>query len=216
MLEILIVEDEAPIRDLLSMNLTRAGYHCTAAADGRQAAILLETHTYDLILLDIMLPEVNGYELLDYIRPMGIPVIFLTSKTAVDDRVKGLLAGAEDYITKPFAMAELQARMEVVLRRFHKVDSRLTYDNMEIDVESRKVMTPEGPVSLTPKEFDLLVLLVRNRGVALFRSRIFQIVWESDFEGDTRTLDLHIQRLRKKLHLEDRLKTVYRVGYRLD
>ena len=163
-----------------------------------------------------MLPEVNGYELLDYIRPMGIPVIFLTARTAVDDRVKGLLAGAEDYITKPFAMAELQARMEVVLRRFHKVDSRLAYDNMEIDVESRKVMTPEGPVSLTPKEFDLLVLLVRNRGVALFRSRIFQIVWESDFEGDTRTLDLHIQRLRKKLHLEDRLKTVYRVGYRLD
>lgn len=110
-----------------------------------------------------MLPEVNGYELLDYIPSNGNSVIFLTAKTAVDDRVKGLLAGAEDYITKPFAMAELQARMEVVLRRFHKVDSRLTYDNMEIDVESRKVMTPEGPVSLTPKEFDLLVLLVRNR-----------------------------------------------------
>lgn len=216
MLEVLIVEDEAPIRDLLSMNLTRAGYHCTTAADGLEAATLLESHTYDLALLDIMLPKVNGYELLEYIRPMGIPVIFLTAKTTVDDRVKGLLAGAEDYLTKPFAMAELQARMEVVLRRFHKVDSRLTYEDMVIDIDSRQVTTPEGPVALTPKEFDLFVLLVRNRGVALFRSRIFQIVWEADIEGDTRTLDLHIQRLRKKLHLEDKLKTVYRIGYRLD
>ena len=216
MLEVLIVEDEKPIRELLVMSLTKAGYDCTEAADGLAAANLLENHTYDLALLDIMLPKVNGYELLEYIRPVGIPVIFLTAKNTVDDRVKGLLAGAEDYIVKPFAMAELLARMEVVLRRFHKVDSHLSYDDYEIDLDSRKVTGPEGEIALTPKEFDLFVLLVRNRGVALFRSRIFQIIWETDLDGDSRTLDLLIQRLRKKLQLGERLKTVYRIGYRLD
>ena len=216
MLEVLIVEDEKPIRELLVMSLTKAGYDCTEAADGLAAANLLENHTYDLALLDIMLPKVNGYELLEYIRPVGIPVIFLTAKNTVDDRVKGLLAGAEDYIVKPFAMAELLARMEVVLRRFHKVDSHLSYDDYEIDLDSSKVTGPEGEIALTPKEFDLFVLLVRNRGVALFRSRIFQIIWETDLDGDSRTLDLHIQRLRKKLQLGERLKTVYRIGYRLD
>ncbi len=216
MLEILIVEDEKAIRELLVMNLTRAGYHCTEAADGMTAANLLERHTYDLALLDIMLPKINGYELLEYIRPLHIPVIFLTAKNTVDDRVKGLLAGAEDYLVKPFAMAELLARMEVVLRRFHKVDSHLQYDEYQIDLDSRRVLGPQGEVALTPKELDLFVLLVRNRGVALFRSRIFQIVWDTEWEGDSRTLDLHIQRLRKKLQLGDRLKTVYRVGYRLD
>jgi len=216
MLELLIVEDEKPIRELLVMNLTKAGYHCTEAADGLDAADLLEQRTYDLALLDIMLPRVNGYELLEYIRPMGIPVIFLTAKAAVDDRVKGLLSGAEDYMIKPFAIPELLARVEVVLRRFHKVDARLEYEDLVIDVESRQVTGAEGAVPLTPKEFDLFVLLLRNRGVALFRSRIFQIIWESDYEGDSRTLDLHIQRLRKKMHLEEQLKTVYRIGYRLD
>ena len=125
---ILIVEDERPIRQLLAMSLNKAGYHCTEAADGITAANLLEKNSYDLALLDIMVPKINGYELLEYIRPLKIPVIFLTAKNTVDDRVKGLLAGAEDYIVKPFAMAELFARMEVVLRRFHKVDSCLWYD----------------------------------------------------------------------------------------
>ena len=216
MLEILIVEDEQPIRELLTMSLTKAGYHCTEAADGAAAASLLEKNTYDLALLDIMMPKINGYELLEYMQPLKIPVIFLTAKNTVDDRVRGLLAGAEDYIVKPFAMAELLARMEVVLRRFHKVDSCLEYDEYQIDLDSHRVLGPQGEVPLTPKEMDLFALLVRNRGVALFRSRIFQIVWETEFEGDSRTLDLHVQRLRKKLHLEDRLKTVYRIGYRLD
>ena len=180
MLEILIVEDEKAIRELLVMNLTRAGYHCTEAADGMTAANLLERHTYDLALLDIMLPKINGYELLEYIRPLHIPVSFLTAKNTVDDRVKGLLAGAEDYLVKPFAMAELLARMEVVLRRFHKVDSHLQYNEYQIDLDSRRVLGPQGEVALTPKELDLFVLLVRNRGVALFRSRIFQIVWDTE------------------------------------
>lgn len=216
MAHILVVEDEKPIRELLRMNLLDAGYECTCAADGREAAALLEEHTYDLALLDIMLPYVNGYELLEYTKPLDIPVIFLTAKAAVDDRVKGLTGGAEDYIVKPFAIAELLARVEVVLRRYNKAEGVLKYQEWTIDMESRTVTSDKETVHLTPKEYELFVLFVRNQGVALFRNRIFQMIWETDYVEDTRTLDLHIQRLRKKLHLEDRLKTIYRIGYRLE
>ena len=216
MAHILVVEDEKPIRELLRMNLLDAGYECTCAADGREAASLLEEHTYDLALLDIMLPYVNGYELLEYTKPLDIPVIFLTAKAAVDDRVKGLTGGAEDYIVKPFAIAALLARVEVVLRRYNKAEGVLKYQEWTIDMESRTVTSDTETVHLTPKEYELFVLFVRNQGVALFRNRIFQMIWETDYVEDTRTLDLHIQRLRKKLHLEDRLKTIYRIGYRLE
>ena len=158
----------------------------------------------------------NGYELLEYTKPMEIPVIFLTAKAAVDDRVKGLTGGAEDYIVKPFAIAELLARVEVVLRRYHKSAGVLRYQEWTIDMESRTVSSDKETVHLTPKEYELFVLFVRNQGVALFRNRIFQMIWETDYVEDTRTLDLHIQRLRKKLQLEDRLKTIYRIGYRLE
>ncbi len=216
MAHILIVEDEKPIRELLRLNMLEAGYECTCAADGLQATELLENHTYDLAILDIMLPYVNGYELLEYTKPSGTPVIFLTAKAAIDDRVKGLTAGAEDYIVKPFAIAELLARIEVILRRYHKSAEILKYDEWSIDTESRTVTSADETVHLTPKEYELFVLFVRNRGVALFRNRIFQMIWETDYVEDTRTLDLHIQRLRKKLHLEERLKTIYRIGYRLE
>ena len=216
MAHILVVEDEKPIRELLRMNLLDAGYEVTTAADGLQASELLEDHTYDLCLFDIMLPYVNGYELLEYTKPTGIPVIFLTAKAAVDDRVKGLTGGAEDYIVKPFAIAELLARVEVVLRRYNKAAGTLKYQEWTIDLESRTVTSDTETVHLTPKEYELFVMFVRNQGVALFRNRIFQMIWETDYVEDTRTLDLHIQRLRKKLHLEDRLKTIYRIGYRLE
>ncbi len=216
MAHILVVEDEKPIRELLRMNLTEAGYTCTCAADGLEAAALLEDHTYDLALFDIMLPGVNGYELLEYTKPLEIPVIFLTAMAAVDDRVRGLTGGAEDYIVKPFAIAELLARVEVVLRRYNKSAGTLRYHEWLIDTESRSVSTDGEPIHLTPKEYELFVLFVRNQGVALYRNRIFQMIWETDYVDDTRTLDLHIQRLRKKLHLEDRLKTIYRIGYRLE
>ncbi|MBR5474479.1 MAG: response regulator transcription factor, partial [Lachnospiraceae bacterium] len=137
MAHILVVEDEKPIRELLRMNLLEAGYECTCAADGLAAAALLEDHTYDLALLDIMLPGVNGYELLEYTKPLEIPVIFLTAMAAVDDRVRGLTGGAEDYIVKPFAIAELLARVEVVLRRYNKSSGVLRYQEWTIDMESR-------------------------------------------------------------------------------
>lgn len=215
MLKILIVEDEKPISDLIQLNLKKAGYDCTAVYDGKTAADLLEDHTYDLILLDIMLPEINGYELMEYIRPMGIPVIFLTAKASLDDRMRGLTSGAEDYLVKPFEIVELLARINIVLRRYHKTEDILTFKDLTIDVSARSVTRDGQEVELTPKEFDLLLLFVRNVNIILYRDRIYETIWETDWMGDTRTLDLHVQRLRRKLGLKDDLKTVYNTGYRL-
>ena len=215
MLKILIVEDERPISDLIRMNLTRAGYACTTAYDGKAAADLLEDHTYDLILLDIMLPEINGYELMEYIRPMGIPVIFITAKNSLDDRMRGLTSGAEDYLVKPFEVVELLARINIVLRRYNKTETELTFKDRKIDVENRTVLKDGEEVELTPKEFDLLTMFVRNLNITLYRERLYESVWEAEWMGDTRTLDLHVQRLRRKLGLKDSLKSVYNTGYRL-
>jgi DNA-binding response OmpR family regulator len=215
MLKILIVEDERPISDLIRLNLTKAGYACTTAFDGKVAADLLEDHTYDLILLDIMLPEINGYELMEYIRPMGIPVIFITAKNSLDDRMRGLTSGAEDYLVKPFEVVELLARINIVLRRYNKTETELTFRNLKIDVENRTVLKDGEEVELTPKEFDLLTMFVRNLNITLYRERLYESVWETEWMGDTRTLDLHVQRLRRKLELKDCLKSVYNTGYRL-
>ncbi len=216
MIKILIVEDEKAISNLIQVNLTDAGYHCSLAYDGKTAANLLETDTYDLVLLDIMLPEINGYELMEYIKPMEIPVIFITAKADVLDRVKGLQLGAEDYITKPFEIIELLARVEVVLRRFRKSNKKIEVGDIVIDTDSRQVTKGGEIVNLTMKEYSLLLLFVRNQNIALFREIIFKRVWESDFIGDSRTVDLHVQRLRKKLGWENKIKSVYKVGYRLE
>lgn len=216
MTKILIVEDEPSIANLIYVNLSDEGYHCSCAFDGKQAADLIERQHFDLILLDIMLPEVDGYELLEYIKPLGTPVIFITAKGAVDDRIKGLKLGADDYLAKPFQIGELLARVEAVLRRYGKSEKQLTIANVNINTESRVVLVNEQPVDLTVKEFDLLVELVRNKNVALYRDRLYERVWGEDFIGETRTLDSHIQRLRKKLGWEDRIKTVFRIGYRLE
>lgn len=216
MIKILIVEDEKPISDLIAFNLSANNYACTQAFDGLEAANLLESNNYDLILLDIMLPKIDGYELLEYIKPLNIPVIFLTAKGALEDRVKGLTQGAEDYIVKPFQIVELLARINVVLRRFNKASSILEFEDILINTDT-KVATKNGKtLDLTPKEFELLALLIRNLNITLFRENIYETIWESDYYGDTRTLDLHIQRLRKKASLGTRLKTVYKVGYRLE
>ena len=163
-----------------------------------------------------MLPNVDGFELMDYIRPMDIPVIFLTAKGNVDDRVKGLRLGAEDYIVKPFAIAELLARVDTVIRRYSKADSVIEFGAVEVLTQSHLVMRRGVAVELTPKEYELLLLFLQNKNIALFRDVIFERVWEGEYTGDTRTVDLHVQRLRKKLGLEDTLKTVYKVGYRLE
>lgn len=216
MIKILIVEDETPIAELIKMSLCGEGYHCTWACDGQEAADILEEETFDLVLLDIMLPKIDGYELMEYIRLCRIPVIFLTAKTDVQDRVKGLKAGAEDYISKPFEIIELLARVEAVLRRFNKGTKCLSFDDIFIDAESRIVTKNGKAVNLTAKEFDLLLYFAQNSNKALYRSQIYAQVWNSGSLGDSRTVDLHVQRLRKKLSLEDRLVSVYKIGYRLE
>jgi len=216
MLNLLIVEDEQAIANLIYVNLSDEGYRCTCAFDGKQGADLIEKEQFDLILLDIMLPDINGYELLEYIKPLGTPVIFITAKSTVNDRIKGLRLGADDYLVKPFLIGELSARVEAVLRRYGKSEKQITVDDVFINLESRRVTKNGNPVELTVKEFDLLLVLVRNRNVALYRDKLYEKVWNEPFTGETRTLDTHIQRLRKKLDWDDRIKTVFRIGYRLE
>ncbi|MCC8022638.1 MAG: response regulator transcription factor [Clostridiales bacterium] len=216
MLHILVVEDDASISGLIEMNLRNAGYHCTCAYDGMQAADLLEDKQYDLILLDIMLPKIDGYELMEYIRPLGIPVIFLTAKGTVGDRVAGLRLGADDYLVKPFEIAELLARVESVLRRYQKTSNLIQIEDVEIDPRSRVVRKNGEEIQLTKKEYDLLLLFVQNRNIALFRDAIFERVWDSQYMGESRTVDLHVQRLRRKMGWEKKIKAVYKIGYRLE
>lgn len=216
MLKILIVEDEKAISNLIYINLSDEGYHCTCAFDGRQAADMIEKEDFDLVLLDIMLPEIDGYELLEYIKPFGMPVIFITAKGFVDDRIKGLRLGADDYIVKPFQIGELSARVEAVLRRYGKSEKQFSFYGVDINIDSRQVKKDGQVVELTVKEFDLLVELIHNKNVALYRNQLYEKVWGEEFVGETRTLDSHIQRLRKKLGWEDRIKTVFRIGYRLE
>ncbi len=216
-MHILIVEDDEAISGLLCQDLGDEGYKCTCAYDGRQAADLLEENTcFDLVLLDIMLPKIDGYELIEYIRPMNIPVIFLTAKGTVKDKIHGLKLGADDYIVKPFQSGEVLARIEAVLRRFGKTSSRLSFANVIVDLCSRKVFQDSSEIDLTAKEFDLLTELIRNKNIALYREKLYEKVWNEPYFGDTRTLDTHIQRLRKKLNWETYIKTVFRIGYRLE
>ena len=216
MIQILIVEDEKPISNLIRMSLARAGYNCTCVFDGTAAADILEERPFDLILLDVMLPGVDGFELMDYIRPLGIPVIFITAKNSVTDRVKGLRMGADDYIVKPFEVLELLARVDVVLRRYNKVDCVLEIGGLTIDTRSMQVKRDGEEIPLTKKEYDLLLLFARNPGTAMYRETIYERVWGGDYTGESRTVDLHSQRLRKKVGWEKKLKAVSKVGYRLE
>ncbi|MDD6639128.1 MAG: response regulator transcription factor [Lachnospiraceae bacterium] len=214
MIRILIVEDEEPIANLIRINLKNAGYVCDVANTGTKGADLLQENVYDLCLLDIMLPEIDGYELLEYAKTLGTPVIFLTAKGETLDKVRGLRLGAEDYITKPFEILELLARVDTVLRRYHKAEQQIHACGLLIDIPSRTVTKAGKVVELTYKEFDLLLLFVRNPNVALYREMIYERVWESPYMGDSRTVDLHVQRLRKKAGLEKQIEAVYKVGYR--
>ena len=216
MIKVLIVDDEKPICDLIDLNLSAAGYQCTAVQDGLVALDVIEKETFDLVLLDIMLPGADGYDIMEYIRPLGIPVIFITAKHEVKNRVKGLKLGADDYLVKPFDVVELVARVEAVLRRYNKTDQRITAGDVVVDVEAHRVTKAGQPVELTNKEFGLLVLFVKNKNVALFRETLYEKVWEEEYYGDSRTVDLHVQRLRKKLGWERQLVAVYKVGYRLE
>lgn len=197
------------------MSLSKRGYKCVSVNNGRTAADIIENESFDLVLLDIMLPEIDGYQLLEFIKEYNIPVIFVTAKSDISDRVKGLNCGAEDYIVKPFALAELNARVDNVLRRHSKLDHIITIHDITVDTGSMVVTKCGETVELTIKEYELLLFLIRNRGIALYREQIYENVWHEAYYGDTRTVDMHIQRLRKKLNWHDELKSIYKVGYRL-
>ena len=216
MINILIVEDEKPISNLIRLSLTKEGYHCTCAFDGASAADLIERNAYDLILLDVMLPQVDGFELMEYIRPLEIPVIFLTAKASVSDRVKGLRLGAEDYIVKPFEVIELLARVDVVLRRYRKCDMIIEVGGLRIDTGSMQVWRGGEEVNLTRTEYELLLLFARNPRRAMYRDTIYERVCGEEYPFGSKAVDLHVQRLRKKVGWEHQLQAVNKVGYRLE
>lgn len=213
---VLIVDDEKAIADLIEMTLEPFSYQCTKAYSGEEAADCIEKQTFDLILLDVMLPGIDGFSLMEYIAPTGTPVIFLTAKAAVEDRVRGLRAGAYDYIVKPFAVEELLARVDGLMRHTGRRCQSIRLWDIEITPETRTVMRAGQPVKLTPREFDLLMVLVYNRGIALYRDVLMERVWGLDCDAAPRTLDIHICRLRKKLGWEHKLRAIPKIGYMLE
>lgn len=204
------------IADFIGCGLAEANFEYDCAYDGLSAADMIDQNRYDLILLDVMLPGVDGFELMRYIAPLGIPVIFLTAKAGVDDRVAGLRLGADDYIVKPFEMIELLARIDTVLKRYGKGSVELSLGDVSVNTRTRVVTRNGAAIALRAREYDLAVFLLRNRDLPLFRETIYERVWGGEFTGDTRTVDIHIRRLRQKLGWEDRLVTINRVGYKLN
>lgn len=211
---ILVVEDEKAIAKLLETALKLQGYHVDYALSGKIGADMLEKKPYDLVLLDIMLPEIDGYELFDYIKQFDTPVIFITAKSSLEDRVKGLHMGAYDYIVKPFEIAELLARVENVFRRRNK-NQFIEYKDIRICIKSHEVYKDGIQIKLTQKEFELLLFLINNINIALSRELLYEKIWYRYDEIDSRTIDIHIRQLRRKLDLSQEIETVYRYGYRL-
>lgn len=214
---ILIIEDETAIAHMIAMNLKVAGYETNIYENGAGAYEgLIKDHTYDLVLLDVMLPGMDGFSLLPVIEQYNIPVIFLTAKDDLDSKLRGLTGGAEDYIVKPFEIMELLVRMEKVLSRNNKTSSIIKVLNLEINIDEHTVKKNGEKINLKPMEFELLKVLVKNKNVAVSRERLLQMVWGVDYIGETRTVDVHIGQLRKKLGLTDNIKTISKMGYRLE
>ena len=212
---ILIVEDDLAISELVMMNLSIAGYECDVAYDGTEALKAIEQKEYDLALLDVMLPEKDGFEIMPYMQKHAIPAIYVSAKVEISDRIKGLRLGAEDYITKPFDIVELQLRVEKVLARVHHHTKAYTVASVLIDEEKRTASINNQHIDLRPKEFMLMMTLVKHPGVAFSREQLLRDVWGDEFFGETRTVDVHIAALRKKLHWQDVIQTVQSYGYRL-
>ena len=214
MANILIVEDEEVIHELIKRNLSLVGHICHSAFDGKEALECLADKRFDLMILDIMLPKEDGFSVMRQAK--GQPTIFLTARDSLNDRMTGFSLGADDYIIKPFEMLEMLARVEAVLRRTQTSASTFRLDKVLINFDSRQVYREQELLELTPKEYELLEVLVKTRNIALARERLLELVWGYDFEGETRTVDVHIQKLRKKTGWENRIKTVYKMGYRLE
>lgn len=214
---ILIVEDEEAIGKMIAMNLKVAGYDTRLYSNGQDACdALTEDHQYDLALLDIMVPGKNGFEVMESLKPYNIPVIFLTAKDDLDSKIQGLSGGAEDYIVKPFEVLELLLRMEKVLARTNKTEDIIKVAGLYINTVEHIVKSEGREIALKPMEFDLLVVLAKNKNRAISRENLLRMVWGTDFMGETRTVDVHIGQLRKKLHISEHLKTVSKLGYRLE
>lgn len=214
MAKILIIEDEKAINDLIKFNLELVGHDCYQVFDGEAGLEEALKLKYDLIILDIMLPKYSGFEIIEHIKET--PVIFVTARSASADKIKGLRLGADDYITKPFDILELIERVKAVLRRTMADTDFFEFDDIRVDFGNRRVFKAGTEVELKPKEFDLLEALINNRNLALSREKLLNLVWDYGYFGDTRTVDVHIQRLRQKLGISDRIQTVYKTGYRFE
>ena len=215
MAHLLIVEDEKSINDLIAMNLELVGHTCEQVYDGDEALKYIKSNGYALIILDIMLPSIDGFTLIQYV-PQNTPVIFLTAMSNLSERVKGLKLGADDYILKPFETVELLARIEAILRRTNRSANIFSLDDTTVNLESRVVTVNGSEIEITLREYELLEILIKNKNIALSREKLLKLAWEYDYFGETRTVDVHIQKLRKKLNWENRIKTVYKMGYRLE
>lgn len=216
MAKILIVDDEKAINDLIAVNLKMVGHEYVQLYSGDQILKTLNEMRIDLVILDVMLPGRDGFEIMQDIVQRNVPVIFLTARNTVSDKVHGLGIGAEDYIVKPFEAVELIARIHVILRRNQKAPKEFRLDDTIVDLEKHIVTVQGQEIEITNREFQLLDFLVQNKNIALSREKIIEQTWGFDFYGDTRTVDVHIQKLRKKLNWETRIKTVYKYGYRLE
>jgi len=215
MAHILIVEDDKPINILIKKNLELVGHSCVSVYDGNAVENEVQVASFDLILLDVMLPGKDGFEIIQEIQG-EVPIIFITARGAIHDRVIGLRHGADDYIVKPFDMLELTARVESVLRRTQKTEKTFQLGDVTADLSGRQVYYKCELVEFTPQEFALIEALIKNRNIALSRDKLLEIAWGYDYGGDTRTVDVHIHSIRKKLGWEQTIKTVYKLGYRLE
>lgn len=216
MINILIIEDDENIAKVIKATLQMVNYDSFCCYDGKSGMAEAVKGGYDVILLDIMLPEMDGFEVMERIKGCGIPVIFLTAMQDVTDKVRGLRLGAEDYIVKPFEALELLARIDVVLRRSNKTQNILTYENIVVDISRHTASQNGKEIQLTPKEFDVLVYFLQHTDIAITKECLLSNVWGYEFAGESRTVDIHVQQLRRKLNLKDKLITIPKLGYRLD
>lgn len=214
MKKILVVEDEENIANLIKDTLKMGKYTVENVFDGQEALNKINNEKFELIILDIMLPKLNGFEIMEKIKSKDIPIIFLSARNDVSTIVKGLSEGGKDYITKPFEPLELLARVE--LRIKEKSENTYEYKDIILNKEERAIYKNEQKVSLTPKEYDLFLLLIENIGKALTRDAILEKVWSINEDIETRTVDYHIQQLRKKLDLKNEIKTINKIGYRIE
>lgn len=215
MSKILVAEDELAINKMICMSLNITGYETVSMQDGQEVLDYLAVgQSADLAIVDIMMPKVDGFALLEPLNKAGIPVIYLTALGDIESKVRGLSGGAEDYMVKPFEMLELLLRIEKILKRTGKSDELIKLDDVILDMKKRTVSKKDEQISLTPMEYDLLCILAKNRNIALGRDKILHEIWGAGFEGETRTVDVHVAALRRKTGLH--IVSVPKIGYRLE